>query len=322
MMLAAVPSPGLVDGVLAGDVLACLLEPLGLEHFHVASLICTAWRDAVKAKREEWSALAYVSYFGESGSSVCQFVGPTHVCLLEDGTLCVTDAGNARVQRFNPNGEYKGETMVSGRGNGFLPSGIASDSKGGLWVADANANAPRMVKLKQKNFTLMMSGADNKLSVPSALLFSPESDRLYCCDVGRVMCFDSGLQRLPPIGASPQRLPGSDAPVVMFNPCALAISAQGRLYVADAMIQCILIYCVQTHVLLGRIGREGPAPGQFKGLRAIAVIGNRLLTVEPTRVQLLVLDTSGSSAQPCRSCAHPALATCAASVWMLSGAST
>ncbi len=57
----------------------------------------------------------------------------------KDGTVYVTDAGNFRVQAFNPNGDFKLAFGQVGRktGNFARPKGIATDPGGNIYVVDS-----------------------------------------------------------------------------------------------------------------------------------------------------------------------------------------
>ncbi len=76
---------------------------------------------------------------GEEGNEPGQFAAPTNLALAPDGTLCVTDTHNFRVQRLTLEGEPL--SVIGGIGTGLgqftRPKGIAVDPEGRICVADA-----------------------------------------------------------------------------------------------------------------------------------------------------------------------------------------
>jgi len=80
---------------------------------------------------------------GGLGAGPGQFNSPTHVAVMADGSVVVTDALNFRVQAFDADGRYKfkvGE-LGDGAGNFSAPKGVAIDHAGHVYVADAMFDA-------------------------------------------------------------------------------------------------------------------------------------------------------------------------------------
>jgi sugar lactone lactonase YvrE len=84
-----------------------------------------------------------IASFGGWGSGPGQFNSPTHLALLPDGEIVVTDALNFRVEAFSVDGQFKYQLgkIGDGAGNFAAPKGIAVDREGHVYVADAMFNA-------------------------------------------------------------------------------------------------------------------------------------------------------------------------------------
>ena len=55
----------LLQEAFCGDTLSTVCSLVGLRRFHVMSLVCTAWHDAIVAKMREWGVLTYVRAIGK-----------------------------------------------------------------------------------------------------------------------------------------------------------------------------------------------------------------------------------------------------------------
>lgn len=84
-----------------------------------------------------------VDSIGGLGAGPGQFNSPTHVAVMTDGSVVVTDALNFRVQVFDADGRYQyqlGE-LGDGGGNFAAPKGVAVDRAGHVYAADAMFDA-------------------------------------------------------------------------------------------------------------------------------------------------------------------------------------
>src|SRR5215475_14671373 len=93
---------------------------------------------ALGAATAHASLLSPVSTFGTPGSGNGQFQSPLGVAVqASSGNVFVVDSGNARVEKFFPDGSF-----ISAFGQGQLssPRGIATDSLGKVYVSDAGTN--------------------------------------------------------------------------------------------------------------------------------------------------------------------------------------
>lgn len=77
--------------------------------------------------------------FGGRGDSKGMFNAPTNIAVDNQGLVLVTDALNARIQMFSPEGDYLCSFGKPGDSSGTFakPKGIAFDSDNHIYVADA-----------------------------------------------------------------------------------------------------------------------------------------------------------------------------------------
>lgn len=83
--------------------------------------------------------------FGQSGGAAGQFRGPSSL-VVESGYLFVTDAGNARIQKFDLEGNHL-QTLKSSEVKLEQPSGITGDGRGILFVADRKAGTIQILDI-------------------------------------------------------------------------------------------------------------------------------------------------------------------------------
>jgi sugar lactone lactonase YvrE len=139
----------------------------------------------------------------ESGSadgaaSVARFNGPNSLAFDAHGNLWVTDAGNNTVRKITAAGVVStvaGTAGAPGSSDGVAtaarfnyPWGIAVDSRGALYVADAGNNSVRRIDHAGKVTTIIGGGVNYQnlpgrlpagLAYPIGLAIDPASDTLY-----------------------------------------------------------------------------------------------------------------------------------------------
>ena len=106
----------------------------GVKHIHN---FAPAWGDTVKV------ALEFVRQIGqeESKDENYMFYGPSDIAKDADGNLYVVDAGNYRIQKFDPNGTYLATFGRKGQGPGeftYNPWRINIDTAGNMYICDGN----------------------------------------------------------------------------------------------------------------------------------------------------------------------------------------
>lgn len=122
---------------------------------------------------------------GGLGSEQGRFNSPTHLAVLPDGGVAVTDALNFRVQVFDANGQVRHVVGAhgDGAGNFAAPKGVAVDRAGHLYVADAMFDVVQIFD-NHGRLLLGFGGQGNQAGqfwIPNGLGIDDE-DRLFVAD--------------------------------------------------------------------------------------------------------------------------------------------
>jgi DNA-binding beta-propeller fold protein YncE len=120
----------------------------------VAFAVCAATL-ALGATTAHAALFLPLSSFGSQGSGDGQFQSPLGVAIqASSGNVYVVDSGNARVEKFFPDGSF-----ISAFGQGQLssPRGIATDTLGKVYVSDAGTNTVQKFDAKG-NFVSTIDG--------------------------------------------------------------------------------------------------------------------------------------------------------------------
>src|SRR5262249_20323023 len=129
---------------------------------------------------------------GGQGNGRGQFEHPRGLAVDKSGNLYVADTGNARIQKFSPEGKFLASFGKRGKQEGELeePNGIAVDSSGNVFVVDASNH--KVLKFgADGNFLKEWKGPEPGFYGPRDIALGP-NDRLYIVDQGRtrIVSFD------------------------------------------------------------------------------------------------------------------------------------
>lgn len=129
-------------------------------------------------------------------SGTTQFSRPRGIAADRKGNFFVADTGNARIQKFDAEGNFMATLGKSGTADGEIkePNGIAIDDAGNIYVTDA-ANQ-KLVKLDSTGNTLKeWKGPDPGFYGPRDIAFGPNK-QLYIVDQGRtrIVKFDPATE--------------------------------------------------------------------------------------------------------------------------------
>ena len=204
--------------------------------------VADTWNHRIQKLDPNGKFLAQWGTFGDTGGQAAGgavFYGPRGVAVDPQGNIWVTDTGNKRVVKFDPNGALLGEYGSSGTGDGqFLePVGIAIDSQGQIYVADT---WNRRVQVFDKDFKYLrqwpVEGWEGQSVVNKPYLALDAAGNVYVTDpeTFRVIKFSNEGRVLAVWGKR-----GSD--LSSFNlPTGIAVDAKGQVLVADTGNQRIL----------------------------------------------------------------------------------
>ena len=223
--------------------------------------------------------------FADGTGSAAQFSYPNGISTDAAGNLYVADSSNNRIRMVTPAGEVctlagsmKG--FVDGPGDGaqfHMPSGVAIDAAGNLYVADSFNNRIRKIE-------------PLKMMFPFSILYSLLS-RLLGFLERRTQKLEKALAEYEDedenVDVDDDDIDDQESAVWFHSPHGIAVDAAGNLYVADTFNNriCKITPTGETSVLAG--GTEGFADGQgsdaqfdFPSGIAIDTAGNLYVTDE------------------------------------------
>ena len=175
----------------------------------------------------------------ESGSLPGQLQNPRAIATDSKGNVYVADTGNARIQKFDPEGKFLLEFGNTGSPLMVLqePNGIAVDDSGAIYVIDVGTH--NMSKFAPDGtFLARYHGADSGFYGPRDIAVGP-NNQLYIVDQGRsrIAKFDPATETFPLVWGTPGSGEGqfSEATgiTVADNLVFVADRGNGRIQVFD-----------------------------------------------------------------------------------------
>lgn len=156
-------------------------------------------------------------------------VMPVTVATDSKGNLYVSDLSSQRILIFNDTGELMRQFGKAGSNRGELSyvNGIAVNDGGKIFLA--NSNNGRIDQFASDGTYIGTVPGSKELTNPKGITINPNDRSIYVADIfsHRVLGFNAAGNVFEAIGAR-----GLDVGTFNF-PTAVAIDAQGRLYVAD-----------------------------------------------------------------------------------------
>ncbi len=136
------------------------------------------------------------AFVGGEGVGNGQFSRPRGLALDKRGNIYVADTGNARIQKFDTDGNFLASFGKPGSAEGEIkePNGIAIDDSGDLFVTDAFNH--KLVKMDASGNVLKeWKGPDPGFYGPRDIEYGPDK-RLYIVDQGRtrIVRFDPATE--------------------------------------------------------------------------------------------------------------------------------
>jgi DNA-binding beta-propeller fold protein YncE len=171
---------------------------------------------------------------------------PFGIAIGRDGAIYVADAGESNaIRKLMPQGPLATLATVAGGDDSFnTPSGLAVDNDGNIYVADTGNNRIRKITAGGVVSTIAGTGTAGYLDGPAnaALFDGPigvavdASGNIYVADTynDRIRKISSEGQVSTVAGAGrPGYADGDSAAALFDTPCAVVVSPDGILYVAD-----------------------------------------------------------------------------------------
>ncbi len=199
--------------------------------------VADTWNHRIQRFTSDGDLVTYWGVFQDMGGELAEpqgtFYGPRDIAVDPDGNLYVTDTGNKRVQKFDPDGNPLGQWGGAGSDPGqFLePVGIAIDQQGNIYVADT---WNQRVQVFDEDFQFVrqwrVDGWVGESIVNKPYLALDSQGRAYVTDPegSRVLAFANEGDLLATFGKY-----GTDA--ASFDlPTGIAIDEEGQVYISDS----------------------------------------------------------------------------------------
>jgi len=230
-----------------GNLQGQFQEPWDVAVDSVAGLVYVAdtWNHRIQKFDLEGRFIAVWGAFGDTGGGATgpghTLYGPRGLALDGDGNLWVTDTGNKRVLKFDPEGVLLGQWGGAGAEPGqFLePVGIAIDVQGNIYVADVWNHR---VQKFSSDFTPIAQwpiiGWESASVVNKPYLATDLGGNVYVTDPEsyRILKFDGKGELLKVWGQY-----GSDASSLNL-PTGIVLNAAGEVYVADSENSRLVVF--------------------------------------------------------------------------------
>lgn len=173
------------------------------------------------------AAFSEVPCVGGLGGEPRQLREPGGLAFHTRGDLLVADTGNGRVQVFTQKG-WTLRKIIGPPGEEWRPTDVAVAPDGRVWVTDELGWVHVYDALYQHRASYDLSDRlEGPLLAPSAVAASCDGS-IYIVEGGR-----PSVLRLDPDAATTEFLVGADALEGRFCPVAVAVDAEGRVYVTE-----------------------------------------------------------------------------------------
>ncbi|MGO4880484.1 MAG: hypothetical protein ACLP59_06625 [Bryobacteraceae bacterium] len=259
-------------------------------------------------------------YSGDNGSALMAVLNAPTGLTLNNGTLYVSDSANDRVRAVaggsittvagNGVAAYAGDGLAAVNANLDGPAGLAFDSSGNLYIADARNYRVRMVNAAGIIATYAGDGTASGFGGqgdPATLTPLNQPQGVAADSAGDVYIADTGHSRLIEVdpAGNIQVVAGTGtggaAPGQLYNPSGLALDADGNLFIADTANHRIemlspagVLSTVAGTGTAGFSGDGGAAmAAQLDSPAAVAVDANENIFIADTgnnRVRLITPD--------------------------------
>ncbi len=211
-------------GGIAFDSFGLLYVAGGRGSHSVQKLFCDVWEDHL--------FLSPQTKWGSGGSGQGELAGPESVAVDSSGNVYVADAGNGRIQVFDPSGNFLRQIGSPGWGDGMFsePSAVALDTSGNLYVPDRHQATIQVFDPSGKFLRKWgsLGSADGELYFPQGIAID-SSGNVYVADCwnDRIQVFDSTGKFLRKWGSE------GEGEGEFEDPYGIAVDSSGNAYVVD-----------------------------------------------------------------------------------------
>ena len=203
------------------------------------------------------------------------FKMPMDAVLDSRGRAYISDIylGNVRVYDFEARTNH---ILTSDTAALVQPVGLAIDSHDRLYVADIKAG---QIVVFGPDHEVLRTIRHADLAKPAYLFVDDSKDRLYVTDgkESKVLIFDLSGKLLKTFGQGK-----------IFFPQGIAVSSDGRIFVAEALMARLSIFSPEGE-FLRFYGERGDGPGQFDNPKDIAFGPEGMLYVLDARKPSLII---------------------------------
>jgi len=235
---------------------------------------------------ESFTGYGIAGFQDGSGPEGVRFNHPTGVALASDGTLYVADMLNHRIRKVTSGGVV---TTLAGSGTaGFLdgaagtaqfllPTGVAVDAAGRVYVADAGNNRVRLIATNGVVSTLAGSGVAGfangaatttaKLNAPQGVAVNAAGTIVYIADRDnhRIRAIQTGQVTTLAGQGTAGYLDGAGTTARFSSPSGIALTSDGQLLVADRDNHCIRKIAIPGGVVTTLAGSTMPGYADVPG---------------------------------------------------------
>jgi len=194
------------------------------------------------------------------------FSNPEDIAVDDSGNVYIVDAGNNRIQKFGPNGEFITKWGNEGNGNGEFswPRGIAIDGMGYVYVVDSGNNRVQKFNSNSEFITKWgtLGHGNSEFNNPSGISVSNNFD-VYVSDTlnYRIKKFDKNSKFVLQWGSQG----AEDGNFFIENDSnfqGIAVDDNGNVYVADSGNNRVQKF-TQQGAFICKWGNKGYGNGEF-----------------------------------------------------------